>query len=159
TAPDWPGDLWIGFKLCFAIEPSLQLSDLLAPTRAELARLRRAQRYFAPRGHTLFIDVNGDTVEDKALIAILERPYRNDGSSANPPDINVGSRPQMLAERIDLSAFQRICRSVRDRARGWCAAQSDIIEQIATGVRLAEADILRRRNRLQRRQSTGDAMA
>ena len=51
TALDWPGDLWIGFKLCFVIEPSFELSDLLAPTRAELAKSRRAQRYFAPRGH------------------------------------------------------------------------------------------------------------
>lgn len=159
TAPDWLGDLWIGFKLCFVIEPSFELSDLLAPTRAELAKSRRAQRYFASRGHILYIDVNGDAVNDTFLTAILERPYRNEGKGAHPPDINLGSRPQMLAEIIDLSAFQQICRSVRDSARGWLAAQPDVIEQIAAGQRLAEADLERRRNRLRRRQSAGDAMA
>ena len=159
TAPDWPGDLWIGFKLCFVIEPSFELSDLLTPTRAELAKSRRAQRYFAPRGHILYIDVNGDAVNDTSLIAILERPYRNEGRGSHPPDINLGSRPQLLAESIELSAFQRICLSVRDGARGWLTAQPDLIEQIATGVRLAEADRERRRNRLRRRQSAGDALA
>lgn len=159
TAPDWPGDLWIGFKLCFVIEPGLEPSDLLAPTRAELAASRRAQRYFAPSGHSLYIDVNGETVSDKSLIAILERPYRNTRNSAYPPDINLGSRPQLLAEIIEPSAFRQICRSVRDGARSWLAAQSDIVEQITTGVRLAETDIERHRNRLIRRQSVGDAMA
>jgi len=159
TVPDWPGDLWIGFKLCFVIEPSFERSDLLAPTRAELAKSRRAQRYFASRGATLYIDVNGDAVKDTSLVVILERPYRNEGNDAYPPDINLGSRPQMLAECIDLSAFQQICRSVRDSARARLAAQPDVIEQIATGVRLAEADLDRRRNRLRRRQSAGDAIA
>jgi ATP-dependent helicase HepA len=159
TAPDWPGDLWIGFKLCFVIEPSLELSDLLAPTRAELAKSRRAQCYFAPRGSTLYIDINGDAVSDISLIAILERPYRNEGEGAYPPDINLGSRPQMFAESIDLSAFQQICRSVRDSARDRLAGQPVFIEQIATAVRLAEVDLERRRNRLRRRQSAGDAMA
>ncbi|MBZ9803383.1 protein DpdE [Mesorhizobium sp. ES1-6] len=159
TAPDWPNDLWIGFKLYFVVEPRVELSDLLAPTRAELAASRRAQRYLAPRGHTLYIDVNGEAVSNKSLIAILERPYCNERHSAYPPDINLGSRPQLLAEIIDPSAFQRICRAVRDSARGWLAAQPNIIEQIATGVRMAEADLERHRNRLLRRQSAGDAMA
>ena len=159
VAPSWSGELWIGFKLCFVIEPRLELSDLLAPTRTELAASRRAQRYFAPRGHTLYIDVNGEAVSDKSVIAILERPYCNKGNGAYPPDINLGSRPQLLAEIIDPSAFQEICRSVRDRARGGLEAQSDIVDRITDGVRLAGADLERHCNRLLRRQSVGDAMA
>ncbi len=159
TAPEWPGDLWIGFKLCFVIEPGVEISDLVAPNRVELAKSRRAQRYFAAREHTRYIDVNGDTVNDTRLIAILERPYRSEREGTYLPDINVGSRPQLLAESIDLSAFQQICRSVRDRARDSFAAQPEVMEQIATAVRLAEADLGRHRNRLRRRQSTGDAMA
>ena len=159
TAPDWPGDLWIGFKLCFVIEPSIQISDLLTPNRTELAKSRRAQRYFSAREHIRYIDVNGDAISDTRLIAILERPYRSADGGTYPSDINLGSRPQMLAEIIELSAFQQICRSVRDGARDWFAAQPDITGQISTAVRLAEEDLERRRNRLQRRQSTGDAMA
>lgn len=159
TASDWSGDLWIGFKLCFVIEPSVEISDLLTPSRVELAKSRRAQRYFSARGHIRYIDVNGDAVNDTHLIAILERPYRNEREGGYPADINIGSRPQMLAESIDPSTFQKICRSVRDGARDWFAEQPDVMEHIATAGRLAEADLERRRNRLRRRQSAGDAMA
>ena len=159
TAPDWRGDLWIGFKLCFVIEPRLEPADLLTPTRAELAASRRSQRYFAPRGHILYIDVNGDPVSDAGLIAILERPYDSEHKGAQPADLNIGSRPQLLAEIIEFSAFQQVCRSVRDGARGWLASQKVLAEQIAAGAMLAEADINRRRSRLLRRQSAGDAMA
>jgi ATP-dependent helicase HepA len=82
SAPDWEGELWIGFKLCFVTEPRLDLADLVAPTPAELAASRRAQRYFAPRAHILYIDLNGEVVLDPSLIAILERPYRNKSEGA-----------------------------------------------------------------------------
>ena len=157
--PDLVGELWIGFKLCFVVEPGLKVSDLLAPTRAELAASRRAQRYFAPHAYTLYLDVNGDSINDANLIAILERPYCTATKGTFPPDINLGSRPEILAEIIDLSAFEKICRSLRDGARGWLAAQPNFSEQINAGVRLAEADLERRRNRLDRRQSAGDALA
>jgi ATP-dependent helicase HepA len=159
TAPDWPGDLWIGFKLCFVVEPRLELSDLVAPTPVELAAWRRAQRYLAPRAHTVYIDVNRETVRDAALMAILERPYRNKADGAYPADVNLGSRPQTFAEIIDPSAFQRICRSVRDGARRELAGQAEFAGQVASGAALAEAELKRRGDRLLRRQSAGDAMA
>ncbi|MEQ1899555.1 MAG: protein DpdE [Devosia sp.] len=159
TVPDWGGDVWIGFKLCFIIEPGLEPADLLTPTRAELAAARRSQRYFAPRGHILYIDVNGDPVSDAGLIAILERPYDSEHKGGQSADLNIGSRPQLLAEIIEFSTFQQVCRSVRDGARGWLASQKALVEQIAAGALLAEADINRRRSRLLRRESAGDAMA
>lgn len=159
TAPDWEGDLWIGFKLCFVIEPHQAPADLVAPTPAELAASRRAQRYFPPRAHTLYIDVNGEALHDAPLITILERPYRNKGDGTHPPDINLGSRPGILAGIIDPSDFQRTCRSVRDLARGELASQAEFAQQIASGVTLAESDIRRRSDRLERRQSAGDALA
>lgn len=159
TAPGWPGDLWIGFKLCFVVEPQLELSDLVAPTPAELAAWRRAQRYFPPRAHTVYIDVNGETVRDAVLIAILERPYRNKADEAHPADINLGSRPQTFAEIIDPSTFQRTCRSVRDGARRELARHAEFAAEVASGAALAEAELRRRGDRLLRRKSAGDAMA
>jgi len=159
TAPDWNGGVWIGFKLCFVIEPRLDLADLVAPTPAELAMSRRAQRYFTPRAHTLYIDMNGDTVRDTNLIAILQRPYRKTGGDAHPPDINLGSRPQTFASIISPSAFQQICRSVRDLGRVALAGQAELADQVAAGAALAEYDIRRRSDRLERRQSAGDAGA
>jgi ATP-dependent helicase HepA len=72
---DWYGEVWIGFKLCFTIEPSLGTADLLAPSPVELAASRRAQRYFAQSEQTLFIDINGDAVTDPTLLTSLSRPY------------------------------------------------------------------------------------
>lgn len=155
---DWRDDAWIGFKLCFTIEPSLDMADLLAPSRAELAASRRAQRYFAQREQTLFIDINGDTVTNPALLAVLSKPYN--GHVKGPgSDINLGSRPHILADYIDLAAFPAVCRSVRDGARQTLSEQPAVLEMITAAMTLAASDLQRRRNRLQRRQSAGDTMA
>ena len=158
AAPGWLAEPWIGFKLCFTIEPSLGTADLLAPSRSELAASRRAQRYFAPSIQTLFVDINGDPVTDPGLLTILSKPY--DGHFNGPrSDINLGSRPEMLAHYVDPLAFQSICRSVRDRARQVLADQPKVVQAIAGATSLAAGDLQRRRNRLQRRHSAGDSMA
>lgn len=159
TVPSWPGELWIGFKLCFVIEPAVELSDLLAPSRAELAIWRRAQRYLAPRVHTIYIDVNGESVLDDQLLTILAQPYRKSASNTLVRDINLGSRPQLLSEIIDPPVFQQICRRIRDEARDKLATRPDIVEEITAGVRQAQADVERHRIRLLRRQSAGDHAA
>lgn len=154
----WQGDAWVGFKLCFTIEPSLEMADLLAPSFAELAASRRAQRYFAPAEQVLFVDINGDAVTDPALLAVLSKPYNGNvkGPSA---DLNLGSRPHILANFIDPAAFPAICRDIRDSARQTLSEQPAILDAITAAITHAESDLQRRRHRLQRRQSAGDTMA
>ena len=156
--PNWLGDAWIGFKLCFTIEPSLDIADLLAPSRAELAASRRSQRYFAQSEQTLFIDINGDAVNDPKLIAALSKPYNGHGKGPNA-DLNLGSRPQVFAEFINPAAFPAVCRRVRDRTRQTLSTQSVVQKAIKAATTLAASDLQRRKNRLQRRQSAGDTMA
>lgn len=158
TVADWHDDAWIGFKLCFTIEPSLDMADLLAPSRAELAALRRAQRYFAQSEEILFIDINGDAVTDPAMLAVLSKPYNGHGKGPGA-DINLGSRPHILAEYIDPAAFPAVCRRVRDGARATLSEQPAVLNAIIAATTLAASDLQRRRNRLQRRQSAGDTMA
>ncbi|UZF90659.1 protein DpdE [Bosea sp. NBC_00550] len=158
TVPDWLGDAWIGFKLCFTIEPSLDIADLLAPSRAELAASRRAQRYFALSEQTLFIDINGDAVIDPALLAVLSKPYGGHGKGPSA-DLNLGSRPHILAEFIDPAAFPAVCRRVRDGARQILSEQPGVLEAIMAATTLATSDLQRRKYRLQRRQFAGDTMA
>ena len=155
---DWRNDVWIGFKLCFTIEPSLDMADLLAPSRAELAASRRAQRYFAQSEQTLFIDINGEAVTDPALLAVLSKPYNSHGKGPSA-DINLGSRPHILADYIDPSVFPVVCRRVRDGARQTLSEQPAVLDAITAATTLAASDLQRRRNRLQRRQSAGDTMA
>ncbi|WP_082737719.1 MULTISPECIES: protein DpdE [Hyphomicrobiales] len=158
TVSDWLGDAWIGFKLCFIIEPNIDIADLLAPSRGELAASRRAQRYFAQSAQTLFVDINGDEVVDPALLAILSKPY--DGHSGRlGTDVNLGSRPHILAEFIDPAVFPAVCRRVRDGACQTVSEQPGVLEAIKAATTIAESDLQRRKNRLQRRQSAGDTMA
>lgn len=157
TVADWLGDAWIGFKLCFTIEPSLDIADLLAPSRAELASSRRAQRYFAQSEDTLFIDINGDPVTDPVLLAHLSKSY--DGHGKGPgADLNLGSRPHILAEFINAAAFPAVCRRVRDNARQTLSAQPAVLDAIKAATTLAASDLQRRKSRLERRQSAGDSM-
>lgn len=155
---NWRDDAWVGFKLCFTIEPNLEMADLLAPSRAELAAFRRAQRYFPQSEQTLFIDINGDAVADPALTAIMSKRYTGHRKGPNT-DINLGSRPQILADYIDPAAFPSVCRLVRDRAREVLTKQPALLNAIAAATTLATRDLERRRNRLLRRQSAGDSMA
>ncbi|MGO7283314.1 hypothetical protein ACCT25_13130, partial [Rhizobium ruizarguesonis] len=159
VVPNWADDIWIGFKLCFVVEPNVEFSDFLAPSRAELALWRRAQRYLAPTAHTVYIDLNGVEVTDPELVSILSRPYADTPTGARAGDINLGSRPQLLAEIIDPSAFQGICLSVRDKARETIASRSDIASAISSGVALAEADLERHERRMMQGYSTGEASA
>ena len=154
TVPGWEGEAWLGFRLCFVVEPAVAVEDLLAPTVVELALQRRAQCYFAPRGHTLYLDAGGAQVTDPELLVALERPYRKvrvDGGPA--PDVNLSSNPQLLSDVIEPSAVGQVARSVRDLARAGLLAQPDLSTAVKVGLRQLEADIQRRRSRLQRDRS------
>jgi ATP-dependent helicase HepA len=160
TAPDWQDELWLGFRLCFVIEPDVPFADLFAPSRAELAASRQAQRYLSPRTVSLHFHANGEPVDDPALLRILERPYRSGSDSAvHGADLNLASRPQHLASVIDTGAFAGLCRSIRDTATAAVLADPSLRDAIAAGERLASAEIERRRTRLQQRRASGDATA
>jgi ATP-dependent helicase HepA len=158
TVANWLGDAWIGFKLCFTIEPSLQIVNLLEPSRVELAASRRAQRYFAQREETLFVDINGDHVTDPTILSHLSKPYKGQ-SNGTATDLNLGSRPHILAEFVDSAAFPKVCRHVRDNARKTLSDQAAVMQAIRDATTHAERDLQRRRRRLQRRQFAGDQLA
>lgn len=157
SVPGWQDEPWIGFRLCFALEPAISLSDLLAPTFAERAMLRRAQRYLPARYHIAHVDTRGAAVLDPALIDILARPYR--GADQKGPDINLSSRPEVLEQIIDLDGFKKICLGVRDNARQSLRDLPGTEAMIAAASDRLAADIERHRSRLKRRHSSGDAMA
>ncbi|MCB2399368.1 protein DpdE [Rhizobium ruizarguesonis] len=157
--PTWANDIWIGFKLCFVVEPSVQFSDFLAPSRADLALWRRAQRYLAPTAHTIYIDINGTEVTDPTLLSLLSRRYDDTSRGDRAKDINLGSRPQLLADIIDPSAFQRICLSIREKARESLASRSEIWSALSAGAALAQADLERHERRMVQGHSIGELSA
>jgi ATP-dependent helicase HepA len=160
TAAEWTHELWIGFRLCFVVEPGIQISDMFAPSREELAALRRAQRYLPPRTVSVHVDIDGVVVEDSKLLSILNRPYqKNPGEGGGIVDLNLASRPQILASVIDSAAFGRLCRSVRDIGKGALLNEKSLHAAVAAAERLAMAEIERRRIRLRQRRSAGDFAA
>lgn len=157
TAPEWANDLWLGFRLCFVVEPDVPISDMFAPSRVELAALRRAQRYLPPRMVSVYVDIDGAIVEDPSLLSILTKPYRRaDEGVGSITDVNLASRPHILASVIDPAAFGTLCRSVRDRCRSVLLAEKSLSDAVAAAERLALGEIERRRIRLRQRCSAGD---
>lgn len=157
TAPDWTSDLWLGFRLCFVVEPDVSISDMFAPSIVELAAQRRAQSYFSPRTLSVYMGIDGAIVEDASLLSILTKPYRRaDEGEGSVVDLNLASRPHILASVIDPSAFGTLCRSVRDRCRSLLLTEKSLSDAVAAAERLALADLERRRIRLRQRCSAGD---
>lgn len=140
-------DDWVGFKLCFVIEPNSEPKHLLSPSIAELARHRRAQRYLSAYAKTLFVDLNAVEVSDPAILDVLARPYSNAATSGIPGDVNLGSRPQLLAQFIDSGEFARLCRSIGDAARARLEESPEYREGISAAAAQLERDIQRRRQR------------
>jgi len=157
TERDFPDDLWLGFRLCFVIEPALGLSDLLAPSREELSLIRRAQGYLPSQSRVVTLDVDGMPVADPIIREILSRRYRKPEEGGG--DVNLASRPRLLADIIDPVTFALRCRAARDSARMLLRNDPELQERIGAAEAGAEADLVRRRNRLDRRVSAGDALA
>jgi ATP-dependent helicase HepA len=149
TDTKWQGPEWLGFRLCFTIEPAMVLPDLLKPSSAELARARRAQRYFPVRSYLIHVDANGEEVNDPLLARIVRRPYKKTGQYGQVgTDMNLASRPEILDTIINPASFAVLCRSVRDSVTSRLLSDEKLKVAIQRGVRLVNADIDRRRNRL-----------
>ncbi|NIE60640.1 hypothetical protein F3J12_24145 [Burkholderia sp. Ax-1735] len=160
TASEWSDDPWLGFRLCFVVEPDIAISDMFAPSMKELANLRRAQRYLSPHAICIHVDSDGDVVEDARLLSILARPYRKANALGEPDaDINLSSRPHILHSVIDPATFGGVCRTVRDRGRGLVLAAQSLTDAIDAAERLALLEVERRRNRLRQRHSAVDFSA
>ncbi|WP_280960186.1 protein DpdE [Aquabacterium lacunae] len=163
TVAEWSDEVWLGFRLCFLVEPDIAISDLFAPSRGELANVRRAQRYLPPQAICIHVDSNGDVVTDASLLSILMKPYLRAGARGEQgergTDVNLSSRPQILSSVIDSLAFGDLCRSVRDRSRALLLAQQTLQDAITAGERHAKSEIERRRSRLRQKDAIGDAVA
>lgn len=157
TVPTWTDEPWLGFRLCFVIEPDLPMGDLLAPAASDLARWRKAQQYFQIESRTLYIDVNGEAVETPDILDVLRGPYRKAGEDAPYQDLNLGSRRQLLDAVIDPTMFDLVARSARERGAALLAASPDLQRKTDEAVQAAQADLRRHRQRAQ--SQAGETLA
>ena len=153
-AAGWKSGTWIGFKLCFVIEAALAWQDLLSPTVEELTLSRRAQFYLPIRSHEVYVDFAGDPVTDPLMLSVLKRPYFSD-KGLPWSDVNLGSRPEILAEIIDPDHLALRTRQVRDSARDTLLLEENYAECVTRALDRLEGSIKRHRNRLARAVAFG----
>ena len=153
-AGDWEHGTWIAYKLCFAIEAALSSGDFHSPPAKKLALSRRAQRYLPIRNHELYVDITGSPVIDPFRLSVLQRPYFSDKNSKDR-DVNLGSRPEVLAEIIDPDQLASFTLSVRNSARNLLLRDTRYAEFVKRGVDLLENAIERHKNRADRAAEVG----
>jgi ATP-dependent helicase HepA len=143
-------DLWLGFRLCFIVEPAIPASESVLMQRNAIGLARRAQAFLSPWTHTIHVDIDGTPVSDQRLLSVLERPYRSE-ISAGRRDINLGSRLAVLHEVIDPTSFRRACEKVRESASK--LLEDDVIYRTRSeaAVRQARAYVDRSDRRLRQR--------
>lgn len=159
TDADWGSEPWIGFRLCFVIEPNVGSADPIFPTAEERALLRRAQQYLPLGYEVLHVDVDANAVEDPTLLSILKRPYDSDTGGGRRADRNLGSRPRLLFSVIDETSFSRACLGVRDKARSAIVDGDALRTRISLATNRAKEDLRRRKQRYAQRLIDGDAGA
>ncbi|GAU81821.1 protein DpdE [Bosea sp. BIWAKO-01] len=155
--PAWTLEPWIGFRLCFAVEPQIDRANPLFPTVQERALSRRAQQYFPQQYVVLHVDIEGNEVRDPDLLAVLTRPYQRD-ETANC-DLNLGSRISILDTVIDRASLTRAIEHVHVQGRSAMMAALDIDGQVAKALEFAQRDLARHRQRFAVRAKDGDACA
>lgn len=151
---NWDDDPWLCFKVTVAVEPAIEMADLSNPTASERALFRRAQRYLTPFTTTLFLDSGASLVADGKATEIMSRRYDSDAG-----DINLGSRPALLATVIDAASFEHCCSAVRDAAYFTVKGNPEFIRKIDAAGEAATADLRRRRAAYDRRFADGDKSA
>lgn len=156
---EWGSEPWIGFRLCFVIEPNVGSADTVFPTAEERALLRRAQQYLPLSYEVFHVDVDANAVDDPVLLSILSRPYSSDASRGQHPDRNLGSRPRLLFSVIDETSFARACYRARDVARTTILESDALRARIALATTRAKEDLRRRKQRYAQRLLDGDATA
>lgn len=159
TDPDWQGDAWLGFRLCFVTEAGIDFENFAAPTFSERALVRRAQTYLAPFGVDVHVDAEGTPVNDPILLDILSRPYDGHDRDSTRSDINLGSRPGILADFIDAASFEHACREVRQAAATAILDDAQFRGRLHAAGMAARADLDRRRAGFLRRSFSGDISA
>lgn len=113
---DVGGRYWLGFRLCWLVQTDISAAaEGLSPAARQALR-RRANEALPPRLVTRHVDMDLRLVEDARLAAVLERPYDNRPDDSGRIDINLGSRPQILAAVVDALQLGGLCRRVRAEA-------------------------------------------
>lgn len=138
---------WVGFRLCFVVEPMLAQGLAVFHQVDGDGLTRRAQSFLPPWTVELHVDGDGEP-PPASLLPVLRRPYSRDARPEGGRDLNLCSRPELLHRAIGPGAFAKLCFQVRDRAAEAVRTDPDVASRIEEARKSADADLRRCRRRL-----------
>jgi ATP-dependent helicase HepA len=137
---------WLTFKLVYVVEADVAGEQGKRADRADVQLQRRVDHLVPPWVETIYLDTNLRPVNRLDLIAALQKPYDQEN------DRNLGSRLEVLWERIPEDRFAQLFRDAVESASGQLVADEAyrgrlqaVLLQAEQKVRLARAKIDRRR--------------
>ncbi len=145
------GEVWLGFRLCFVVEPDFPERDAVLSAAGVDALRRRALSLLPPWTLTLHLDAHLEEIVDPHILAILRPPFQS-----RYYDINLGSRIETLTELIDLTRFQDLCLAARDKGLQLARSRQEFTERIEKAERAAHELAERRLRRLRLPQAVRD---
>jgi ATP-dependent helicase HepA len=148
TDPSLAGNdiAWSGFRFCFVIEPALAEGLSIFKTLDVHGLMRRAQAFLPSWTHVLHIDFEGEDPSPETL-SVLQRPYDDKVRPQGGRDINLCSRPALLATVMSPATFAAACRDARAAAEDRIRRDSHFQTRIAKATQAAERDQRRRARR------------
>lgn len=134
---------WIGFRFCFVVEPALE-NDLAVFRILDTHGLaRRAQGFLPPWTQVLHRDLDGGEPPDE-ILAVLASPYHSGVRDQGGRDINLSSRPALLASVMPPALFARRCRDARAVAEDSIRRDPVFLANVQKAARAAQRDARRR---------------
>lgn len=153
--PGWEG-FALAFRLVWVVEPRIPTSaPVWARDAAADSLRRRADALLPVLTIEQFLDDSGAPVSDVRLLGVLARDYR-DGSGAHGQlgarDINLGSRPNAMAQAIDPALFGDVVARVRTAGEVRLRADDAFAARQADALERHRREMFRARRSLDRRR-------
>ncbi|MEH1833601.1 MAG: protein DpdE [Nostoc sp.] len=164
------GKEWFGFQCNYVVETNLKnakqvLTDYKLDNSQFKILQRRVDALFPPIIETIYVDGRKQpirVVEDKALLSILQRPYK-DKNNNQGRDYNLAKeRLGIIDDFVDPSKWQKFCYQVRNTSSELLSNRPDFIDLCQSCANVAENKLANRVEQLRLRlnqQSSDQALA
>jgi ATP-dependent helicase HepA len=146
-------ETWVGFRWVWVLSPNLSFDTAVWKTQKRPDLRRRAESFLPILTIDLWTDSHGEPVNDDALLARLNRPYVKKPNNAGIYDINLGSRPDALAEIFDPVVLRDSLNELRGKAVEDAWKREEVVEALANACAKFDRDDALIRRSLERRQA------
>ncbi|MDA8637286.1 protein DpdE [Rhodospirillales bacterium] len=145
-------ETWVGFRWVWVLSPGVETDAAVWRDLKRPDLHRRAESYLPIMTIDRWTDANGELIEDVDLLKKLNRPYVKKPNISGIFDINLGSRPDDLAQIFDPIVFRNIVKELRDKTSNAVWTSDEISNALAKSLGKFDRDDALIRRSLERRQ-------